>query len=186
MKHYLKIYSATLLLLSFLLLACKPEVREQKPKEEVSTVKKRHEKQYVVFEPVEKSVEKLGEVIFRNDTLTVMEEYTDAIAFRQQITSPDGSDGIMNYREKLIHLINKADTITLRKEMFKKELSDYDIMVLQSVSFDAALKNNIEVPLMLNFCRPDSDYCYFFSIKVENKQLKMEMIDEQEFRDKQD
>jgi predicted proteasome-type protease len=67
--------------------------------------------------------------------------------------------------------------------MFKRELPDYDIMVLQSVSFDAALKNNIQVPLILNFCMPDSDYCYFFSIKVENKQLKTEMIDEQEFRE---
>jgi len=174
------------LVVIFTCFACKREFEREVykvPKDTIMAVKGDN---YIVFEPEEKSASKEGFVVFGTDTLEVVSEFTDNVAFNQVVGSYD--EGIMKYREKIVHLINKrqGDTITLKKQMFKNDFPDeFDKMVLQSVHFNDELKDRI-VPLVITFCVPDSDYCFYYAVDVKEGVVNMEMFDEESYADNEE
>ncbi len=103
--------------------------------------------------------------------MEVVGEYTDGIAFKMPVKSPDGRPGFMNFRDLHFHVINKRtrDTVTFRKEMFKKHIhpDSYVSDIMQAALFNVPLKNGV-VPLMVNICMPDSDSCSFFDIRIKD------------------
>ncbi|MFP9112789.1 hypothetical protein ACLI1A_02535 [Flavobacterium sp. RHBU_3] len=120
------------------------------------------------FEPQHKSTETVGTVRLNNTSYTVTTEFTDAVVFKQDAVNVQGKPDVLNYREKLVHLIdNRKDTITLNKELFKNHLPDYESMTLQGVMLNHPLKKGF-APLIVYFCMPDSDYCYRFDVRLDS------------------
>lgn len=73
---------------------------------------------------------------------------------------------MLNYREKLVHLIKTSnDSITLNKAFFKKQLPDYESMILQGALLNHKFKSGT-FPLLVYFCMPDSDYCFYFDVSI--------------------
>lgn len=161
-------YFTPLLLASFLALSCKEDskITEGGNNQIPAPVAK---SDYKVYDPLEKVIRKEGAVVFEKDTMEVMGEYTDGIAFSDSIVSPDGHPGIMNYRELVFHVVNKrsVDTLTFRKEMFKEYVhpDDYDKMIMQSTVINLPGETGI-ISLMISLCQPDSDFCYNFDVRV--------------------
>lgn len=118
------------------------------------------------FEPEHKSTETLGAVTLNNTIYTVATEFTDAVAFKQEAVNQNGQPDVLNYREKLVHLIKTGkDTITLNKAFFKKQLPDYASMILQGALLNHKFKSGT-FPLLVYFCMPDSDYCFYFDVSI--------------------
>jgi hypothetical protein len=163
-----KKYFMGLLSIPFLMLSCKEEPKQQETIQE-ETPALTAKGSYKVYEPLEKAIRKEGVVIFEKDTMEVVGEYTDGIAFSDSIVSPDGQPGIMNYRELVFHVLNKrsGDTLTFRKEMFKEYIypDDYDKMIMQSTVINLPGEKGI-ISLMISLCQPDSDFCYDFDVRV--------------------
>ncbi|WP_330443243.1 hypothetical protein [Flavobacterium sp. C4GT6] len=128
------------------------------------------------YEPQQKSIDDEGAVFLGDVTFKVLSEFTDNVSFEQTVEG-SGRNVKLFYREKVIHLINTKlqDTITFRKEDFKDKLPDYDNMILQSVLIDFEIIDK-SIPLVVTFCMPDSDYCYFFDVHFINGALQAEMI----------
>ena len=77
----------------------------------------------------------------------------------------------------LVHIVNKRanDTLTLTREMFRKYSynNDFDDLIMQSVAFDLPSQNGM-IPMLLSLCKPDTDICDEFSVRVEKGRLKIE------------
>lgn len=133
------------------------------------------------FEPEHKGTEKAGTVALNGGAYTVITQFTDAVVYKQEAVNQNGQPDLLNYREQLVHLINGKDTIKLNKALFKKQLPDYDSMILQGVLLNHKLKTGV-VPLIVYFCMPDSDYCFHFDVSL-NPQggIIMKEINESDF-----
>jgi hypothetical protein len=134
----------------------------------------------VVFGPEKPSFTKEGTLVLNNDTIDVVSEYTDDIAFVQATEDIHGNKGVYNYRDMLIHLVNKRtnDTITLQKEMFRRYNynNDFDELIMQSAVLDLPSKQG-NIPLMVSLCKPETDVCDFYSISVINGKAVIEEVD---------
>lgn len=173
------------LLIPLLLASCSQKENKQKPSFEVGNAPaaKGH---YTVFEPLDKSVEKVGEVVFEKDTIAVFKEYTDKVDFVMQITGPEGQDGSMNFRAMEVHLVNKrtSDTITLSRDSFEDfdYAKDHKQMVVQYVAIDAEINGAI-IPLNVLLAKPDTDIGDSYSITLRHGKVAIEVLDEGEMGD---
>jgi hypothetical protein len=134
------------------------------------------------FEPEQKSAETLGEVTLNKTLYTVAAEFTDTIVFKQEAVNTNGQPDVLNYREKLVHLINSSkDTITVKKSLFKGHLPDYDKMILQGALLNHKFKSGA-FPLLVYFCMPDSDYCYYFDVTISpSGTIVLKKVEEDEY-----
>lgn len=136
---------------------------------------------YSVYEPLEKSVKREGHVVFDGDTMAVFTEYTDEVAYSQEIQAPSGGDGIMKHHDMLVHLVSKrsGDTITVTREVLIAKIAESDPdaekFLMMAPSFDVETQSG-NVKMMLDMCLPDSDFCYYYEIRVEGKRLKVKEV----------
>ncbi|KGO91791.1 hypothetical protein [Flavobacterium subsaxonicum] len=178
-----------LLLLAIFLTACTRHKKQQpdsvalKPDTTIPVAKTHH------YEPETTRFEFLGTVQLNSDTIKVIEEYTNNIAFKQPAVNEQGVPDELYYREKVVHLINKhtTDTLTVTKKLFKKHigLQYYDDFIVQAALFRQPTKTGI-VPLMINLCEPDTDSCLFYVISIKNGQLHAEPFNEDDFVEEQE
>jgi hypothetical protein len=134
------------------------------------------------YEPARNSTETQGTVVLNGNSYTVVTQFTDNVAFRQQAINMQGQADVLFYHEKLVHLISSGtDTITLNKALFKRQLPDYESMILMGVHLDMRLKTRV-APFMVYFCMPDSDYCYHFEVGIAAAGgISIKEIDERDF-----
>ena len=160
----------SILAITFLsvIISCKKDVRPDAASlfDSEGGAAKRHAGLTIRFEPEHKSTNTLGTVTLNDTLYIVATEFTDAVAFKQEGVNINGEPEVLNYREMMVHLINRSnDTITVRKAFFKNQLPDYDSMILQSVHLNRQLKTGV-VPLLIYFCVPESDSCIYFDLGV--------------------
>lgn len=169
----------SLLLFILLVTSCKREVISRNIKV-TDVTEEKYEFQKVVFGPEKPSFTKEGTVVLNNDTLDVVYEYTNDIAFVQPTHDIHGNKGVYNYRDLLFHLVNKrtGDTLTLKKEMFREYNynNDFDELIMQSAICNLETKTGI-VPLVVSLCKPDTDVCDNYGITIVNGKAVIEEVD---------
>ncbi|MCR5861260.1 hypothetical protein LRS05_03460 [Flavobacterium sp. J372] len=153
-------------------------------KEGIDTIPQKPPK--LVYEPNMPTPEMYGIVVVGHDTLKVMKTYNDNIVYVQKTVDAYGYKSTLNYREATINLIRKlGDTIKFKQEDFKKYIprEAYGDVIMQSAGIDVAVKKG-KIPLMINLCMPDSDYCFFFDVNLrENGAYDIREINENEFEE---
>ena len=75
--------------------------------------------------------------------------------------------------------INTAEnkfTKTFKKEQFLSDLNEIDKFVITDAKIENA--TNEQVELLVNICKPDSDYCFFYELTwfIKNNQYHIEEI----------
>ena len=131
------------------------------------------------YYPEEAGTVNNGVVVINSDTIDVATTYTDEVQMVQKGDDEDANIYIHNYRNAIIHLIDRhtKDTLSFTKDFFRK---DIDPAEFNDVFLSGAIIVNGK--LSCSICPPDSDDCYEFWIGINtNSQITKKLFTRKEY-----